>query len=223
MAPRLLFTHLNQPFAITATTALTHAWRTQKFSHTRDTTTPKQERIKGLRELIPYIGPLPIVIRLKIFLERIGFPADNWYFLVCCVRVSWRNKSAKACRADEWVRVAMNANQERIKRVYPLLMGNDNRFLRLCSLFEHVSKSACASRNRKRSKVKFVACVAWRFWLGALSNKGGRGQRIREEIGAGATWKTARTDGRLFWVGPHASVRIVPICSECSPVNPIFW
>ena len=28
-----------------------------------------------------------------------------------------------------------------------------------------------------------VACVAWRFWLGALSNKGGRGQRNREEIG----------------------------------------
>ena len=32
-----------------------------------------------------------------------------------------------------------------------------------------------------------VACVAWRFWLSALSNKGGRGQRNREEIGAGAT------------------------------------
>ena len=30
-----------------------------------------------------------------------------------------------------------------------------------------------------------VACVAWRFWL--LSNKGGRGQKNREEIGAGAT------------------------------------
>ena len=29
-----------------------------------------------------------------------------------------------------------------------------------------------------------LACVAWRFWLGALSNKGGRGQRNREEIGA---------------------------------------
>ena len=28
-----------------------------------------------------------------------------------------------------------------------------------------------------------VACVAWQFWLGALSNKGGRGQRNREEIG----------------------------------------
>ena len=33
-----------------------------------------------------------------------------------------------------------------------------------------------------------VACVAWRFWLGELSNKGGRGQRNREELGAGATW-----------------------------------
>ena len=51
-----------------------------------------------------------------------------------------------------------------------------------------------------------VACVAWRFWLGKLSNKGGRGQRNREEIGARATWKTACTDGGLFWVGPYASV-----------------
>ena len=31
-----------------------------------------------------------------------------------------------------------------------------------------------------------LACVGWRFWSGALSNKGGRGQRNREEIGAGA-------------------------------------
>ena len=30
-----------------------------------------------------------------------------------------------------------------------------------------------------------LACVAWLFLLGALSNKGGRGQRNREEIGAG--------------------------------------
>ena len=29
-----------------------------------------------------------------------------------------------------------------------------------------------------------LACVAWQFWLGALTNKGGRGQRNREEIGA---------------------------------------
>ena len=50
-------------------------------------------------------------------------------------------KGAKACREDERARVAMNAKQERIKRVYPLLMGNDNRFLRLFSFFEHVSKS----------------------------------------------------------------------------------
>ena len=34
---------------------------------------------------------------------------------------------------------------------------------------------------------KKVACVAWRFWLGALSNKGVQGQRNREEIGAEAT------------------------------------
>ena len=60
---------------------------------------------------------------------------------MCCVEVSWRNKGAKACREDERARVAMNAKQERIKRVYPLLIGNDNRFLRLFSLFEHVSKS----------------------------------------------------------------------------------
>ena len=33
-----------------------------------------------------------------------------------------------------------------------------------------------------------LAYVAWRFWLGALNNKGGRGQRNREEIGAGAAW-----------------------------------
>ena len=29
-----------------------------------------------------------------------------------------------------------------------------------------------------------LACVAWRFWLGALTNKGRRGQRNCEEIGA---------------------------------------
>ena len=56
-----------------------------------------------------------------------------------------------------------------------------------------------------------VACVAWRFWLGALSNKGGWGQRNCKEIGVGATWKTACTDRGLFRVGPYASVRIVPM------------
>ena len=29
----------------------------------------KQERIKGLTELIPHIGPIPIVIPVKIFLD----------------------------------------------------------------------------------------------------------------------------------------------------------
>ena len=41
--------------------------------------------------------------------------------------------------------------------------------------------------NRVGQTFALVACVAWRFWLGALSNKGGRGQRNREEIGAEAT------------------------------------
>ena len=38
-------------------------------------------------------------------------------------------------------KVAMNAKQERVKRIYPLLVGNDNRFLRVFSLFEYVSFS----------------------------------------------------------------------------------
>ena len=33
------------------------------------------------------------------------------------------------------------------------------------------------------SRPALRACVAWQFWLDALSNKGGRGQRNREEIG----------------------------------------
>ena len=59
-----------------------------------------------------------------------------------------------------------------------------------------------------------LACIAWQFWLGALSNRRGRGQRNREEIGAGATWKTACMDGGLFWVGPYASIRIILIGSQ---------
>ena len=43
-----------------------------------------------------------------------------------------------------------------------------------------------------RHIIEKLACVAWRFWLGELSNKGGRGQRNREEIGAGETWKTGQ-------------------------------
>ena len=41
-----------------------------------------------------------------------------------------------------------------------------------------------------------VACVARRFWL--LSNKGGRGQKNREEIGAGATEKPPARTGGFF-------------------------
>jgi len=33
--------------------------------------------MKELRELIPYIGPIPILIPLKLFLEGIELPADS--------------------------------------------------------------------------------------------------------------------------------------------------
>ena len=36
---------------------------------------------------------------------------------------------------------------------------------------------------RTHLHASLLACVAWRFWLGALSNKGRRGQRNLEEIG----------------------------------------
>ena len=48
-------------------------------------------------------------------------------------------------------KVAMNVKQERIKRVYPLLLRNDNRFLRVFSLLR-TYQSALASRNRKPSE-----------------------------------------------------------------------
>ena len=53
------------------------------------------------------------------------------------------------------------------------------------------------SRDSEELKgVLHLACVAWRFWL--LSNKGGRGQKNREEIGAGATEKPPARTGGFF-------------------------
>ena len=45
--------------------------------------TLNQERMK-VREVIPHIGPIPIVIPLKLFLEGINFLADN-----VTSRVTW--------------------------------------------------------------------------------------------------------------------------------------
>ena len=50
---------------------------------------------------------------------------------------------------------------------------------------EGEGKEGNACRQTPRFWKPAFACVAWRFWL--LSNKGGRGQKNREEIGAGAT------------------------------------
>ena len=40
-----------------------------------------------LRELIPHIGPLTIVIPLMLFLERIGFPEDDIF-----LRFAWKSR-----------------------------------------------------------------------------------------------------------------------------------
>ena len=49
----------------------------------------------------------------------------------------------------------------------------------------------------RKITLRYIACVAWRFWLGALSNKGGRGQKNREEIEAEATWGGSNFFSRL--------------------------
>ena len=55
----------------------------------------------------------------------------------------------------------------------------------------HLASISCWYRSDARQDEfrasQALACVAWRFWL--LSNKGGRGQKNREETGAGATEK----------------------------------
>ena len=45
--------------------------------------------------------------------------------------------------------------------------------------------------------ISLIACVAWRFWLGGQSNKGGRGQRNLEEIEVGALSRASRAFLRL--------------------------
>ena len=50
-----------------------------------------------------------------------------------------------------------------------------------------IRQSRSLNKHHQLHLLSLLACVAWRFWLGPLSNKGGRGQRNREEIGAEAT------------------------------------
>ena len=40
---------------------------------------------QGIREVIPHIGPIPIIIPLKLFLEGIDFLTDN-----VTSRVAWK-------------------------------------------------------------------------------------------------------------------------------------
>ena len=65
-------------------------------------------------------------------------------------------------------------------------VSRDNKNL---GAHQHSLKTERIHQRKQRQEqdvtknMEVIACVAWRFWLGALSNKGGRGQ-----IGAGATW-----------------------------------
>ena len=49
-----------------------------------------------VREVIPHIGPIPIVIPLRLFLDDINFP--RIMLRARCVEVSWRRESAATCR-----------------------------------------------------------------------------------------------------------------------------
>ena len=71
------------------------------------------------------------------------------------------------------------------------------------------------------SIASLVAYVAWWFWLGKQSNRGRWGQRNCKEIGAGAT-RNCLLGQAVFLNSPYACVQIVPIGSECSPLNQIF-
>ena len=61
-------------------TITSHVLTKRSFTHW------EQEGIK-LRELRPHIGPIPIVISVKLFLDRIGFLGDN---ISACVAWKFR-------------------------------------------------------------------------------------------------------------------------------------
>ena len=81
---------------------------------------------------------------------------------------------------------------------FPLCLWSNEQANHVQEVWQYVNRGALGSEHASQFSINqsivaefrralcFLACVAWRFWLGALSNKGGRGQRNREEIGAGA-------------------------------------
>ena len=85
-------------------------------------------------------------------------------------------------------------------------------------LFDLTSQSGAAFAGERRfSKSRgLLACVAWRFWLGALSNKGGRGQRNREEIEARSR-ALRRSCGLL---DKTAMLRRLGVCLQAFPSFP---
>ena len=58
-----------------------------------------------VRDVIPDIGPIPIVIPLRLFLDDINFPADN-----VTARVAWKFRGGeKVQQHGGGAEVAMNA------------------------------------------------------------------------------------------------------------------
>ena len=51
------------------------------------------QEIMKLREVIPHIGPIPIVIPLRLFLDDVNFPADN-----VTARVTWKFRGGEKVR-----------------------------------------------------------------------------------------------------------------------------
>ena len=106
---------------------------------------------------------------------------------VICVDKLWLNfKSAFLKVADRHVPLI----QKRVRGVdnCPWMTGQIKKDIRQRDYF--LKKTRKSSRDEDwlaYKSMRNLACVAWRFWLGALSNKGGRGQTNREEIGAEAT------------------------------------
>ena len=87
-----------------------------------------------VRELLPHIaiGPQPIVIPLKLFLERIGFLAHN-----ISSRIAWMFRGGAKVQKHVGIPRECGSCDDCETTVYPLLMRN--RFFRDSFFFEHVS------------------------------------------------------------------------------------
>ena len=69
---------------------------------------------------------------------------------------------------------------------------------------------------RKQTEHSVLACVAWRFWLGALSNKGGRGQRNCE-------WSFNLRRDKFVILGGRREVFFLPGRDAFDRIVLLYW